>query len=147
MARVRKEARRHRARAPYPPSFEPAPWLQQVLDATSEKAWQKQVTSGAETLGWHIFHDSATNRPRKCRSCGAFTPGPRNVKGFPDLLMLRGRRLVVAELKDEYGEVSPEQQAWLDWFRAVPGVEVYVWRPRDVNRVTEILTRPAAGYP
>lgn len=139
MARVRKETRRHRVRAPYPEGQEPEPWLQAILDAMSETAWQKQVVNGAETLGWHIFHDSATNRPRKCRQCKAFTPGPRNVKGFPDLLMLKGRRMVVAELKDEYGAVSPEQQAWLDWFRAIPGCEVYVWRPRDSNEVTRIL--------
>jgi hypothetical protein len=113
--------------------------MQAILDATSEAAWQKQVENGAETLGWHIFHDAATNRARKCRQCGAFTPGPRNVKGFPDLLMLKGPRLVVAELKDEYGEVSEEQQRWLDWFRAIPGVEVYVWRPRDSDAVTRIL--------
>ena len=45
----------------------------------------------------------------------------------------------VAELKDEYGTVSDEQQAWLDWFRAIPGVEVFTWRPRDSDSVTRIL--------
>ncbi len=113
--------------------------MQEILDATSETAWQQQVVTGAETLGWHIFHDNATNRPRKCRSCGAYTPGRRNVKGFPDLVMVKGPRLIVAELKDEYGVVSEEQQAWLDWFRAVPGVEVYTWRPRDSAEVTRVL--------
>jgi hypothetical protein len=140
MPRVRREARRHRVRAPYPEGVDPPPdWLQAILDATSEAAWQKQVVAGAEALGWHVFHDSATNAPRKCKSCGAWSSVKRNVRGFPDLLLLRGPRLIVAELKDEYGTVSDEQQAWLDWFRAIPGVEVFTWRPRDSDSVTRTL--------
>jgi hypothetical protein len=144
MARIRREARRHRPRAPYPEGTEPPPdWLQAVLDATGEAAWQRQVLNAAETFGWRFFHDQATNTPRRCSACGAYRRGPRNVAGFPDLLLLRGRRMIVAELKDEYGTVSDEQQAWLDWFAAIPGVEVHIWRPRDSDRVTEIL-KPAA---
>ena len=140
MPRVRREARRHRVRAPYPEGVDPPPdWLQAILDATNEATWQKQVLAAADTFGWHYFHDQATNTPRKCTVCGAYRRGPRNVKGFPDLVLLRGPRMIVAELKDEYGTVTDEQRAWLDWFAAIPGVEVFTWRPRDSEAVTRTL--------
>jgi hypothetical protein len=43
--------------------------------------------------------------------------------GFPDVLALKGPRLVVAELKSEHGKLTPEQARWLAAFRAVERVE------------------------
>ena len=57
-------------------------------------------------------------------------PGPAVVEGAAPG---RGR----AEGRIRRG--GPEQQAWLDWFRALPGAEVHVWRPRDNDAVTRIL--------
>jgi hypothetical protein len=59
--------------------------------------------------------------------------------GWPDLVMLRGDRIVVAELKaDGAPGPRPEQRAWLDAWRAV-GAEVYVWRPADFGALHEVL--------
>jgi hypothetical protein len=58
--------------------------------------------------------------------------------GFPDLVLLRPPRLVVAELKTEDGRVSRDQWAWLDDFAAA-GAEAYVWRPGDRADVERIL--------
>lgn len=55
---------------------------------------------------------------------------PRNVPGFPDLVLVRRPDIVFAELKRDGEKPTPEQQAWLDEFRAC-GLRVYVWRPGD----------------
>lgn len=50
--------------------------------------------------------------------------------GFPDLLAVRGERIVAAELKADRGRVTPAQTPWLAVLAAA-GVAVYVWRPAD----------------
>jgi VRR-NUC domain-containing protein len=59
--------------------------------------------------------------------------------GFPDEVLVRGDRLVFAELKSEKGKLSDEQERWLEALRGVPGVEVYVWRPADVDAIATAL--------
>jgi len=51
---------------------------------------------------------------------------------------LRPPRLLVAELKKEGEEPTPDQWNWLDWFSLV-GTEVYVWHPPDIDEVMKIL--------
>jgi hypothetical protein len=52
---------------------------------------------------------------------------------------VRPPRLVFAELKSETGTVKPAQAEWLDVLRAVPGLEVYVWRPGDMDEIARVL--------
>ena len=59
--------------------------------------------------------------------------------GFPDEVLVRPPRLVVAELKSAVGKLTPAQEEWLELLRGVPGVEVHVWRPDDVERIAEVL--------
>jgi hypothetical protein len=59
--------------------------------------------------------------------------------GFPDEVLVRPPRLIFAELKSNTGRLSPDQQAWLEELREVPGVEVYVWNPADMDTIAEIL--------
>lgn len=54
--------------------------------------------------------------------------------------MLKGKRIIAAELKSDRGSTTPEQDAWLEAFRAV-GAEVYTWRPADWPAVVETLRR------
>jgi hypothetical protein len=82
----------------------------------------------------------------------------RSPKGWPDLTLAKGLRLVIAELKAENGVVTPEQEAWLDWWRTfsaavnvelrqprmtdsrqTPHIEVYVWRPSDLEEAYRVL--------
>lgn len=88
----------------------------------SEKQWQAQVIDAARLLGWHAYHthDSRRSEP-----------------GWPDLALVRDR-LVMAELKTDTGRVSAAQQRWLDMLEAA-GVEVHVWRPRDIDQVITTL--------
>lgn len=48
-------------------------------------------------------------------------------------------RLVFAELKREREKPKPEQDLWLLLLGRVPGIEVYVWRPRDMDTILDIL--------
>lgn len=65
--------------------------------------------------------------------------------GFPDLVLVRGGRLVFAELKTERGRLTAEQEAWIEDLSEVelaardldpddphPLVEAVVWRPSDL---------------
>lgn len=89
-----------------------------------EREWQKQVVQAARMLGWRVYHthDSRRSEP-----------------GWPDLALVRDR-LVMAELKTDTGRVSPEQRQWLDAL-ASAGVETYLWRPRDIDEVLDVLQR------
>jgi hypothetical protein len=59
--------------------------------------------------------------------------------GFPDEVLVRGGRLIFAELKSDGGKLRPEQEAWLADLEAVPGVEVHVWRPADLDAIAKAL--------
>lgn len=105
----------------------------------TEKDLQRSVIHAARALGWR---DAWTWR--------SF----HSPKGWPDLFLARGLHLVVAELKAERGKVTPDQETWLAWWRnygaavdyavegngllvahQVPLVDVFVWRPADLERI------------
>lgn len=58
--------------------------------------------------------------------------------GWPDIVAVRGARIVVAELKSAKGRVEQAQQAWLDAWSAA-GAEVFVWRPSDLDAIRRLL--------
>jgi VRR-NUC domain-containing protein len=101
----------------------------------TEKELQTSIERGARVLGWRVYHTwSSMHSP----------------KGFPDLVMIKGDRLIFAELKNETGKVTEDQEAWLRdlqhfaWrIRSAvsddPPMEVYVWRPKDLEEAYEIL--------
>lgn len=104
-----------------------------IASLVTEREWQGQVTQAAEMLGWSWAHF----RPAMT-SKGWRTPvsGPMGA-GFPDLILCRGDRLVMAELKAEGGRLTPAQRDVLDLLR--PAAEVHVWRPSDLEIALEVL--------
>lgn len=86
--------------------------------AVSEKVFQEQVRRAAIVAGWRFYHpwDSM-----------------RSTSGWPDCVMLKGKRMIVAELKREGGKFTPAQNEWLDAFKEIPGVEVYKLYPGDFD--------------
>jgi hypothetical protein len=58
--------------------------------------------------------------------------------GFPDLIMARGVRVVIAELKAARGRLSTAQERWINTLKG-GDVEVYVWRPSDEDEVHKVL--------
>lgn len=75
--------------------------------------------------GWRTFHV----RPGRTAH-GWRTTVSGNGVGFPDLLAVRGDRIVVAELKIGWRALTDEQRAWLAAFATV-SVEAHVWRDTD----------------
>jgi hypothetical protein len=92
----------------------------------SEAEWQRQVIELATTLRWAEYHAYLSIR------------SPR---GWPDLSLCRPPRLVLAELKTDRkaSKLSPAQERWVDLLGRCHGVEVYVWRPSDIDEVVEVL--------
>lgn len=101
----------------------------------TEREWQRQVTELAELLGYQWAHF----RPAKT-SKGWRTPvsGPLGA-GFPDLVLVRGDRLLLAELKAEGARLSPDQRAV--HASLAPAVELHTWMPSDLPAVIEVLRR------
>ena len=62
-------------------------------------------------------------------------------KGFPDSTIIKGTRLIFAELKSEKGKLSPAQTEWLELLKRCKTIEAYCWKPRQFDEITEILRR------
>jgi hypothetical protein len=117
-----------------------APANAQFVAAVNEKALTEWVCDLAGHMGWMVshFHDSR----RQVRP-GVFV-GDKSSAGFPDLVMLRGSRMVVVELKAEKGRLRPDQPKWLNGFVAA-GAEVFLWRPShwQSGAIDEVLAATA----
>lgn len=92
-----------------------------------EKDWDAQLFGSkdglATTLGWNLVYH--TLRSKGSRS------------GFPDRVIVRDR-CIFAELKREKTGPTDEQIRWLDGLVAA-GMEVYLWRPSDLEEIGLIL--------
>ena len=96
-----------------------------LADGTlSEEAFESQVKGLAQWGGWLYYH---TYRSQHSPS------------GFPDSVLVKPPRLIFAELKSENGEVSADQQEWLDALARCPSTEVCLWRPSDFEAIKEVL--------
>lgn len=91
------------------------------------------VVGVAHLYGWRCAHF----RPAKTAH-GWRTPVQFDAKGWPDLVLVRGHRMIAAELKSDSGHVTAEQEQWLADF-AGAGLEAYVWRPGDLQSIAEVL--------
>jgi hypothetical protein len=92
--------------------------------AVSERDLTGYVRDVARAFGWRRYHTWISKH---------------SAAGFPDEVLVRGERLLFAELKREKGKLSAEQEVWLEDLRRVPGVEVYVWRPGDMDEIAQVL--------
>ncbi len=107
-----------------------------------ERAWTDQLLQLAKLLGWRRAHfRPARTRDRAGRETWR-TPVQGDGAGFPDLILLRGDRLIAAELKSDEAprELPAAQAAWLRAFE-LAGAETYAWRPRDLDSVRAVLAR------
>lgn len=96
-----------------------------ILDATlSERDWQETVIALLRAHHWLCYHTYDARRSRP---------------GFPDIIAIRGWRILAVELKAETGRISAAQREWLDAFAATGHAESYVWRPRDWDQIARIV--------
>lgn len=101
----------------------------------SEAAFTRQVLQFARLLRWRTAHF----RPGLTQSGRWVTAVQGDGAGFPDLLLARGPRLVVAELKVGRNKPTEAQEDWLRAFNAA-GVEAYVWRPEQWQAIERFLS-------
>jgi hypothetical protein len=99
------------------------------IKKATESRFMRAVITFAKLHRWESYHthDSRRSDP-----------------GFPDLVLVRGGRIVFAELKLTGKKPTPEQYRWLDLLRAVAlaaphAVEVYLWTPADWNQIEQKL--------
>lgn len=90
----------------------------------TEADWQTRVVALARRCHWTYYHTYDSRR---------------SPKGFPDLVFMRGDRLIFAELKSAGGGVTSAQRVWVDGLSQVRHLNVYVWRPGDWREVQEVL--------
>lgn len=89
----------------------------------TEKQFESQVKDLAKLFGWRYYHT--------WRSI-------HSPAGFPDCVLVRPPRLILAELKSEKGNATPAQWEWLEDLGKC-GTEVYLWRPSQFDEIALIL--------
>jgi hypothetical protein len=97
----------------------------------NETEWQKQVVETAHNLGWQDMHVGRTGKHQKVGAKGKLGPG------WPDLVLVKGGRIIFAELKAADGQLSQEQKDVLALLVNVG--ECHVWRPSDFGLVLDTL--------
>jgi len=90
----------------------------------TEQDFQRWIVNCAIVLGWSHYH-----------TWNSF----HSQAGFPDLVLIRPPRIIFAEVKNATGKVTVTQDIWLTQLAKCPGVETYLWRPADMDRIGEIL--------
>ena len=105
----------------------------------TEKGFAKQVEHLFHLFGWRWTHS------RPARTDKGWRTAISGDKGFPDYTAGRlkeGRaRVLFAELKSETGKETEDQAIWRQLLERCPGVEMYLWKPSDWDRILEILSR------
>ena len=113
----------------------------------SEADLQRTVMDMARALGWRVYHNRRTARTRRDGTVIYHTSYSGD-GGFPDLLLARAGKIIVAELKSKRGVVSDDQVLWIDALGGVgishhlsALVGVFVWRPADLvsGNIEELL--------
>lgn len=111
---------------------------QVVLPRMTEAAFTAFVIGEAQIRGWLVAHFRGVRVQRKNGSAYWQTPVQGNGAGFPDLILVRGSRMIAAELKVGRNVVSAEQRQWLQALGAA-GAETYEWRPGGWPEIELVL--------
>lgn len=95
----------------------------QYQGTQTEAQFMRTVRDAAHQLGWVTAH---------------FPAMLANPAGFPDLLLFRDGRVLVAELKTDAGKLGPKQWEWIGTL-AGAGIDVRIWRPEDWSEIEQTL--------
>ncbi len=130
----------------------------------SEHDFSTQVEDLLQRFGWRWMH----MKPAMFKDGAWSSRMNEEGKGFPDYCVVsdhryrKDNRLIFIELKSEKGKTTPAQEAWLEDLKEcikhvsalpielgkrqrvvigslIPTLEVYLFRPSDIERITELL--------
>lgn len=91
----------------------------------TEKQFMGQVIALANMSGWLVYH---THNSR------------RSEPGFPDLILMKGQRLLAIELKVGQNKPTADQRKWLLAFHKT-GALATVWTPADWSDIERELLK------
>lgn len=103
----------------------------------NEEGFTQQVIAQGQADGWKVAHFRKARIKKKGKETWV-TPVAGDGKGWPDLSLARPPRFFVVELKVPPNTTSPEQDAWLDTFRAC-GIPAFIWTPDDWPTILKVL--------
>lgn len=89
-----------------------------------EEHFQQQIIDLARYRGYDLIYHTHDSR--------------HSPSGFPDLILLKEERMIVAELKVGKNKLSPEQYEWLVAFSKITR-DVFVWYPEDWDEIFEVV--------
>jgi hypothetical protein len=107
--------------------------------SVKESEFLSQVIETAQLLGWACAHFRGVRIQRKDGSCYYATPVQADGEGFPDLLLLKGKKMICLECKVGGRKPTERQMRWLSMLARVPGIECYVCRPKDWPEIEMML--------
>jgi len=105
----------------------------QILIAESEAQFQARLIEYAISRGWEWMHIGRTGKYSANGAKGTLGTG------WPDLTLVRGPRLIFAELKSQKAPPPPLEQQHVLLRLSEVGVETYHWRPSDWPMILEVL--------
>lgn len=101
----------------------------------TEQAFLQQTIDLARLFGWKVCHFRPAQTEKGWRT------SITGDAGFPDLVLVRGNRLILAELKAGKGKLTEAQKEWLEALKQT-GVETYCWKPSDFEDIVALLNKP-----
>ena len=101
----------------------------------TEAEFLATIMETARVNGWKVmhFHDSR-------RQVGGKHVGDADAKGWPDLVLAKGSRILFREIKTDHGGVLKEQRAWLNAL-TLADLDAGIWRPRDWAEIEVTLSQ------
>lgn len=101
------------------------------------RQWESQVIELAHLCGWLVHHQ----RPAR-KADGGWVSAIAGDKGFPDLVLAKKGRMLLAELKTGKARLSADQKVWRDALTGESGIcYFHVWRPEDWDEIVKALRR------
>ncbi len=107
-----------------------------AMPKTSEKDFGSQVEYLLSLFGWRWTHS------RPARTDKGWRTAISGDAGFEDYVAVRPPRVAFIELKSETGKEPEAQAHWRKLLEQCPGVERYLFRPRDLPEIVKVLQYP-----
>ena len=118
----------------------------QISDDVSEREFLATIIDIAHMTGWLVSHQ----RPAWTEK--GYRTAIQGDAGFVDLVLLRDRHLIFAELKSSKGKLTADQVHWnvmlcdlsiwacrTERDETYFPVRYYTWRPQDIEKIKAVL--------